>query len=93
MTTTPASRAQRMRDRAGQTDPKDLRHSCRCGARWTGNITAHCGSAGCHLTFSGVRTFDVHRRGGTCKHPMEVGMFLVPGRSYECWGYSGEVAE
>lgn len=27
---------------------------------------AHCGAAGCHLTFNAVSTFDAHRRGGVC---------------------------
>jgi hypothetical protein len=87
----PAAAAQRMRDRAGQTDPANLPHSCRCGTRWTGSTTSHCGT--CHTTFNGVRTFDIHRRGGTCKPPSDVGMSVVPGRSYECWGYPGEVTE
>lgn len=43
----------------------------------------------CHQTFSGVSTFDAHRRNGRCLTPAEVGMSLVPGRPYECWGYPG----
>lgn len=38
--------------------------TCRCGARWSGRRTAHCGS--CHLTFGAPGGFDRHRRGGAC---------------------------
>lgn len=33
---------------------------------------AHCGA--CHVTFSGVWAFDVHRRGGQCAAPASLGM-------------------
>lgn len=33
---------------------------------------AHCGV--CHVTFGGVRAFDVHRRGGECALPASLGM-------------------
>lgn len=89
--TTTANDAQRLRDRAGTADPTKLPHSCRCGTRWSGSTTAHCSQ--CHITCSGVRTFDVHRRGGVCRPPADCGMSLVPGRAYQCWGYPGEVAE
>jgi len=35
-------------------------HSCRCGARWTGQRMAHC-AADCHRTFTSVTAFDRHR--------------------------------
>lgn len=63
---------------------QDLPHTCRCGARWSGSNTCH--AACCHLTFSGVESFDIHRRGGDCKPPASVGLQLVDGRAYECWG-------
>ena len=66
-----------------------LPHSCRCGARWAGTRTAHCGGS-CHLTFNGVSPFDDHRRGGACTPPQELGMTLVFGRAYDCWGYPAE---
>lgn len=33
---------------------------------------AHCGA--CHVTFGGIRGFDVHRRGGQCAAPDQVGL-------------------
>jgi len=83
--------AQRMRDAAGTRATEDLPHGCRCGARWSGSNTAHCG-AQCHRTFSGIRPFDDHRRDGVCVDPATIGMSLVPGRAYECWGSVAEVA-
>jgi hypothetical protein len=86
----PSEAVQRMRERAGTADPANLPHSCRCRTRWAGSTTSHCGA--CHTTFNGITTFDVHRRGGFCgRRPSDVGMSLVPGRAYECWGYPGEV--
>ena len=42
-----------------------------CDATWSGYTRCHCGN--CHNTFSGVTTFDAHRRGygerGSCKDP------------------------
>lgn len=73
-------------DQRGTRDYQDLPHSCRCGARWSGYITCH--AACCHRTFSGVEAFDHHRRGGVCKHPTDVGLTLVAGRAYECWGHT-----
>lgn len=78
----------RERARNGSTNP----HSCRCGTRWLAP-NAHCSHLNCHYTFFSVRGLDVHRRGGTCREPSEVGMIRVPGRAYECWGYPGEVTE
>lgn len=61
-----------------------LAHSCQCGARWGGANTSHCGS--CHVIFSGVTSFDRHRRAGLCLDPAAAGLRLVGGRPYECWG-------
>lgn len=37
-------------------------NSCgKCPARWHGQAMCHCRS--CHLTFSGVTAFDMHRAG------------------------------
>jgi hypothetical protein len=49
-----------------------LTAGCRCGARWSGLSTAHCGS--CHVTFTSVTAFDRHRRGGRCLDPVEAGL-------------------
>lgn len=58
-------------------------HVCNgCALRWAGANTAHCSS--CHRTFSGITTFDQHRRGGSCTDPAGVGLELSS-RSYECW--------
>lgn len=73
---------------AGTADPATLPHTCRCKKRWSGGQTPHCGS--CHNTFSGVATFDRHRRDGKCRTPEESGLTLVPRRAYECWGTTEE---
>ena len=71
----------------GTADPETLPHTCGgCDARWSGYRTAHCGS-GCHLTFTGVTTFDMHRNGGRCLRPHAMGMVTVPGRASEVWGF------
>jgi hypothetical protein len=62
----------------------DLPHSCRCGDRWAGSQTCHCPT--CHRTFSGVTHFDRHRRAGECLDPAGIGLSLIEGRAYECWG-------
>lgn len=76
------------------SDASEIRlpHSCRCGARWSGTRTAHCAGT-CHLTFNGVSPFEDHRRGGACLPPQQVGMSLIPGRPYDCWGYPGNATE
>lgn len=78
-----------MRAARGTQSYETLPHGCRCGARWAGSTTAHCAGT-CHLTFSGVSTFDAHRANGQCRRPESVGMSLIPGRAYECWGYPVE---
>lgn len=70
---------------AGTRAPEDLPNSCRCGARWSGSNTAHCGA--CHrYTFTGIGAFDAHRKGRHCNPPGDVGLVLIPGRAYEVWG-------
>lgn len=50
---------------------------------------AHCGA--CHHTFSGVSSFDAHRRGGACIEPAERGMaerdgvWRIPGDGKKWW--------
>jgi hypothetical protein len=44
--------------------------TCACGAAWTGALICHC--AACHLTFTAIRCFDAHRRGGRCATPDEL---------------------
>lgn len=61
-----------------------MSNTCRCGAEWTGMLTAHCGS--CHETFSAVGPFDRHRKGGACNPPTDFGMADM-GRAYRCWGF------
>ena len=41
----------------------------RCGQSWwqRGNATSHC--AACHLTFTALDAFDMHRTGGRCADP------------------------
>lgn len=69
----------------------DLPFGHTCGQRWSGSNVAHC--AKCHTTFSGVSTFDAHRPDGDCVHPLFVGLTLVPGRAYECWGTTSDKTE
>ena len=60
-----------------------------CGKWWTGLSVHHC--SGCHETFTGLSTFDMHRTGshpkGTreCQPPESVGLVDM-GRKYPCWG-------
>jgi hypothetical protein len=56
----------------------------RCSTRWGGYNTAHCG--GCHRTFTSVRSFDMHRRGGRCNDPAAFGL-VVNSRGY--WAQAG----
>jgi hypothetical protein len=66
-------------------------HGCGgCPARWSGTRTSHCGAAGCHVSFAGVSLFDRHRVNGHCVPPARLGMSLLPGRPYPCWGYPTE---
>lgn len=67
----------------GTRDPADLPHAHRCGARWAGANTAHCGA--CCRTFVGITAFDRHRKGGVCAVPADIGMVPAPGRVYEVW--------
>lgn len=42
-----------------------------CDHRWAGVSRAHC--AACHRTFSGVTTFDEHRKGNRgCVNPAQI---------------------
>lgn len=66
----------------------DLPFGHACGARWSGANTTHCSK--CHMTFSGVSTFDTHRKDGECVHPVFVGLTAVTGRAYECWGTTSD---
>lgn len=68
---------------AGTRAPEDLPHTHRCGDRWAGANTSHCGV--CHFTFTGVEAFDRHRPDGVCTHPDVLGMRVAPGRAYEAW--------
>lgn len=85
--------AKHMPDRslAGTRDHDRLPFACRCGARWSGNSTCHCGS--CHISLSGVTNFDRHRRNGQCLDPAELGMSLLSGRAYPCWGSTEDAVD
>lgn len=92
---------ERLAAAAGTKDPATLPHlHARCGARWSGSITAHCAS--CCETFTGVSTFDTHRDGrpgdnrypaGQCYYPGDCGLVLLTGRAYRCWGTPPAPAE
>lgn len=65
-------------------------YECRsCGATWGGMNTCHCD--GCHHTFTGITTFDQHRRGGACKTPADAGLVLTS-RTYPCFGAAGSAS-
>lgn len=78
---------------SGVRSAENLPNSCRCGARWSGTKTSHCGVKGCHQTFSGVSAFDLHRRGGVCGSPTKLGMSQIASRPYQCWGFPAESGE
>src|SRR5882672_4649620 len=78
------STRERLQEAAGTRATSDLPHACRCGARWSGALTSHCSA--CHRTFGGVGSFDRHRRDGACLDPVTIGLTVLAGRAYECWG-------
>lgn len=89
---TPLPRGKRAGSVEASNSSREFPHSCgRCGSRWGGNNTAHCAAKGCCKTFSGISTFDRHRRNGECLDPASLGMSLLASRPYPCWGYPGEI--
>jgi hypothetical protein len=69
-----------------QQSPRPLPHSCgRCGAKWGGSSTAHCGAT-CHETFTSPRSFDKHRFNGECRPPAAVGLVNLDRTGYQAWG-------
>lgn len=76
--------AERLSNLQGRRDFDDLPFAHGCGARWSGLSTAHC--ARCHRTFGGVSSFDRHRKDGACVDPADVGLSLLTGKAYPCWG-------
>jgi hypothetical protein len=72
-----------------QQETPFLRHGCRCGARWEGYNTAHCG-AQCHKTFSSPRAFDRHRSNGQCRPPADAGLVEIQRIGYVVWGYPAD---
>jgi hypothetical protein len=82
---------ERLAGLSGSRDYADLPHVCRCGARWSGSTTCHCGA--CHLTCSGIGAFDRHRRGGTCNDPSTVGLVRATGRAFEAWAFPTDTEE
>lgn len=64
---------------------KVISHSC--GARWTGSQRSHCG--GCHLTFSSLTSFEMHRRGLRCNAPESVGLVTRETEFGAVWGKPG----
>jgi hypothetical protein len=59
-----------------------------CDNRWTGLRACHCGA--CHLTFTGIRGFDIHRRGSRCNDPATVGLVQIPRQHWTGWGEPGQ---
>jgi hypothetical protein len=72
-------------DVASEQETPRLRHGCKCGARWDGSNTAHCG-AQCHLTFTSPSSFDMHRANGVCRPPVSVGLVEHQRVGYTAWG-------
>lgn len=60
-----------------------------CGVEFGGLNTCHCTAKGCHETFSGIQSFDQHRKYRKCQRPQTVGLVQI-GRAYPCWGIAGE---
>ena len=62
-----------------------------CHARWSGFRPAHCGTGGCHLTFSGATAFDLHRHRGECLNPRKVNLIEQPNpQGGVLWGWPGD---
>jgi hypothetical protein len=61
--------------------------TCRgCENWWTGLSSAHCSA--CHITFTGIYAFDMHRRGGRCADPNDID--LVPAlKPWSGWSRPG----
>ena len=55
----------------------------RCRRPSAGSRQSHCSV--CHRTFSGLRNFDTHRKGGKCVHPASLGM----SDREQIWGHWG----
>lgn len=69
-----------------------LPNSCgRCGTRWSGDSTSHCGS--CHETMAGPSVFDRHRREGRCLDPVALGCVLRVRPGYTVWGFPADEAD
>jgi len=59
-----------------------------CDNQWTGLRACHCGA--CHVTFTGVRGFDIHRRGSRCHDPATVGLVQIARQHWTGWGEPGQ---
>lgn len=71
---------------ASESHREPQRYRCSCNAWWTGIAAAHC--SGCHLTFTSVSGFTLHRKGGNCSVPADLGMVLAD-RKYPAWAMPG----
>lgn len=72
-------------------DEPALPHTCRCGARWAGNATAHC-AADCHKTFTSPTSFRAHRKDGHCKTPRGAGLIRTQRAGYVAYGFPADEA-
>lgn len=72
---------------ASDAESASLPHGCRCGSRWGGGNTAHCGA--CHHTFTTVSNFDRHRRNGECLNPRDAGLIARERPGYTAWSEPG----
>lgn len=65
--------------------PKNAIWHGECKRWWTGAERSHASC--CHRTFSSLSAFDLHRKGGRCNDPAEMGL-VVRERPYgELWGW------
>ncbi len=63
--------------------------TCReCSRQWRSYVEAHCG--GCHQHFTGVSSFDLHLRGGSCLLPADVGLVVASRSDGNVWAWPGE---
>jgi hypothetical protein len=59
-----------------------------CGRRWTGLKACHCSA--CHVTFTSLTAFDIHRRNSICFDPNTInGLTRITKLYWSGWGIAG----
>lgn len=62
---------------------------CSCGAQWTSHSVCHRAASGCHVTFTSLSAFVLHRRGSTCAVPEDIGL-VSASRKYPAYAFPGD---